>query len=186
MVVRILLEESDPMLNKFKLSLLALATAVLLPATASAFTFYPRSLDPGDTFLTSSDPTDGINDAILGREFHPDNTMTASNSYSFNIFNDQSVGQTVAFVLTGISGLTNFRFTLDGFFIDETSAARATLAPNSGSVLTVMFDQPPGTTGGRFITTIAAVPVPASLVLMLTALGGLVFIRRRKSEFAAA
>ena len=174
------------MLNKFKLSLLALATVMLLPVTASAFTFYPRSLDPGDTFLTSSDPTDRINDGIFGREFHPDGAATVSNSYSFNIFNDQAFGQTVEFVLTGITGLTNFRFTLDGFFVDETNAATATLAANSNAVLTVMFDQPPGETGARFVTTIAAVPVPASLGLLLTALGGLVLIRRRKSGFATA
>ena len=179
------------MVKKFKALALGAVLASALPVashaltTTSTFDFFSRSLQPGDTFLTSGDPTDLINDAIFGR----DNGATGSPTsflFTFLIENDQADGQTVAFDLRSLSSLSNFTFSLDGFFSGATDNAVATLGAGESALLTLSFDNPTGTTDGRFVFDIASVPLPAGLVLMLTGLGGLAVARRRKSVPATA
>ena len=175
-----------PMINTLRLLLLALTTTILIPASASAITFFPRSLDPGDTFLTSSDPNDLIEDGIFAVNLDGAVDELRSFEFDFTILNDLATGQTVSFEILHQLGLENLSFSVAGFVSDVVDAATFTLAAGESTTLTLAFDIPANVDGRGFVTTIAAVPLPAGVLLLLTALGGLFVSRRRTPNMTAA
>lgn len=170
------------MFNKLKFAALA-AMVSAAPMSADALTFWPRSLDPGDTYLVSADHTDRIEDGIFGI----DNPLGSSPfSYDFTITNDTAAGQTILFDLRYLTFLDGLSMSLTNFVTGATDDFTATLAAGQSETFTLAVSNPTSNPGGRLNIQLALVPVPAAGLLFLTALGGMVAMRRRKTGLAAA
>lgn len=177
------------MLNTIKTAVLGTVLALSLPTSGMALTtfdFFGRSIQPGDTVSLSDDLRDGVGDNIFGRDNGADGVTPASFSFTFFIENDLATTQGISFDLRALTGLDNFSFSLDGITAATNDDFTTQIGAGETVALVLNFDNPTGNPNGRFTFDIAAVPLPAGILLMLTALGGLVVARSRNSKAATA
>ena len=170
-----------------------LATAlVLAPLTASAVTLDPsNSLSDGGTYDIFNGPY------FFGATFDKNDS---AGSYSFTFSNNStsslamavSIGTILQSTLQFLGGVTVFWQSGESAFIPDNRPTDAfnlstLIAAGASDVLTLQFGDPSGARNGSAnidLTvdgTPAPVPVPASGLLLIGALGGMALLRRRKT-----
>lgn len=161
------------MYGKMKTTVAAAAIA-LLPGIASALSFAGSVMVPGGTYNVT-DPQGQLAAVAIADE--------AAGSFSFDVTNNTSSTWTFTFGDTYINNsLPGGTFSM-GSVVGATGPFSVALAAGETQTLTVFYDdvERGDVLGARF----SAVPLPAGVLLMLSALGGLAFMGRRRSAAAA-
>lgn len=143
------------------------AVATIAPVSASALTFF-GTLTDGDTFALSSGSAT-IGASTFGAE--------GPASFTLTILNDVGSNLRLAFD-TLFNSFTGVSMTLDGVTVADDFGAVIASGTSADLVVSYGILNP----GETFSATLAAVPLPAAAVLMLTAIGGLALARGRNKQ----
>jgi hypothetical protein len=177
------------MLNLLKTSAVA-AVVAAAPFAASALTVIEDGgtyeVIPGETYLSTEVQGDGGAGSWMAKFFYPapepDSSLPAEARATID-----------AATLSAFSGLTISWLDADGMVGSVLSGPEAVVAFPGQTVLATVFEAPDfeqylqidwtGSTAGvdfDVVVEVAAVPVPAAGLMLLTALGGAAALRRRK------
>ncbi len=150
------------------------------PSAGSSFGdlyFVPPSLQPDDTFLFS----DGFSGLIAG------GFNVGPGQFQINITNDFAHAGTFVLGQFFINGLNGATFslsstTMNSQLMSSTGPFSIVMNPGETLVLTVTHDWDPRAFLSTSFTSLTTVPVPPAILLMLSALGFGVVIRKRRNR----
>lgn len=148
-------------------TLVCAAAVAMAPAASSALTTTaPVSYSTSDSatavFMAGPSPSE----------------VSSGGSFSFNVTNDSAGHMSIVFDFLSNFGFNDLLFTFAGMsYADDFTAS---MSAGATETLTISFSSA-GSPGSIMSAEISAVPLPASALLLVGALGGLGLAWRRKS-----